>query len=154
MNEEEWEDGAPPPPNQAELIAQDRIQFIIDNESDCYQKEEAQIFGITEKEQFIKIASAADIYALLDIRYNLSNYVGISVETTGWGAPLDEDGEIEGRPSEHEERRRLALVIVVTDKAIGSAVSFADDGVIITDPSASGGLAESLISCWARSRWG
>lgn len=136
-----------------EFIAKDQLQFAIDNHSDCFAKPGGEIYGITEQEQFIKLSTASDIYDLLDNSYNCENYIGLSIHATGWGAPLDEDGEMNGAPSEHAERRRIAIVTVATKEGMGSALCFADEiNEIITDPgSASGVLADALQDCWDRS---
>ncbi len=136
-----------------EFIAKDQLQFAIDNHSDCFAKPDAEIYGVTEQEQFIKLSTAGDVYSLLDNSYNCENYIGLSIHATGWGAPLNEDGEIDSAPSEHSERRRMAIVVMVTKEGMGSALCFADDiNDIITDSgSASGVLADALQDCWDRS---
>lgn len=137
----------------AELLAQEQLQFALDNEEDCFFQSQAELFGITEKEQFVKIASFPDIYTMLDGSYNFEGYIGISVRTTGWASPLNENGEVEGAPSEHPERRRVSLITAVTSEGSGSALAFADEDEVITDPgSASGSLADAIADCWLRSR--
>jgi hypothetical protein len=73
-----------------------------------------------------------------------------AVVTTGWAAPLAADGTIEGAPSEHAERRRVRLIVVVADNGVASALRFADEpDDVITDPgSATGSLAEAINRFW------
>jgi hypothetical protein len=137
----------------AELLAHDQLQYALDNHSDCFEKTRAELYGVTEQEQFVKIAWALDVYDLLDCSYNFENYVGISVHTTGWAAPLNEDGDIDSAPSDHPERRRVSLVTTITSEGRGSALAFTDEEEIITDPgTASGSLADAIGECWLRSR--
>jgi hypothetical protein len=140
----------------AEHLAVEQLQFALDNDSLCFNKPQAELFGITEQEQFVKVASFPDIYDLLDGTYNFENFIGISVHTTGWAAPLNENGEVDGAPSEHAERRRVSLITTVTNEGSGSALAFADDEgdhEIVSDPgSASGTLAEAIVNCWLRSK--
>lgn len=60
----------------------------------------------------------ADVYELLFMFSNLRQYSpevptpdALAIVTTGWGAPLGDNGEVEGRPSEHASRFRVGLVI-------------------------------------------
>lgn len=139
--------------NSPEVIAQEQMQFAVDNQDDCFYKTEAELYGITKQEQFVKIASADDVYQMLNNAYNCENYVGLSIHTTGMAAPLNENGEIDVPPSEHPYKRRVSLISVITDEGFGSALAFADDGEIITDAGeASGSLADALLICWERSK--
>jgi hypothetical protein len=137
----------------AELLAHDQLQFALDNDPDCFNKKRAELYGVTEQEQFVKIAWALDVYDLLDASYNFENFVGMSIHTTGWAAPLNEDGDIDSAPSEHPERKRVSLITTITAEGTGSALAFTDEEEIITDPgSASGALADAMADCWLRSR--
>jgi len=137
----------------AEQLATEQLQFAIDNDKNCFSKKSAELFGITEQEQFVKIAEFPDIYTMLDGTYNCADFIGISVHTTGWAAPLNENGELDGTPSEHEDRRRVSLITTVTHEGSGSALAFADEAdAIVGDPgSATGTLAEAIVDCWVRS---
>jgi hypothetical protein len=49
----------------------------------------------------------------------------VAIVTTGWGAPLGADGEPEGAPSQHPERVRLSLVVVVLPSSLlASRITF------------------------------
>jgi hypothetical protein len=137
----------------AELLAHDQLQFALDNDTDCFTKAKAELYGVTAQEQFVKIAWALDVYDLLDSSYNFENFVGISVHTTGWCAPLNADGDIDCAPSDHPERRRVSLITTITDEGRGSALAFTDEEEVITDPgTASGSLADAIAECWLRSK--
>ena len=111
----------------------------------------AVLYGVTEDGSNFELGRAPDVYDLLDGEYPSAGVVGIAVHTTGWAAPLNSDGEVEGAPSKHPERRRVALVAVMTAEGMGSALSFADDpDEIITDSSGTGQLSDALKECLLR----
>jgi hypothetical protein len=111
----------------------------------------AVLYGVTEDGSNFELGRAPDVYDLLDGEYPSAGVVGIAVHTTGWAAPLNSDGEVEGAPSKHPERRRVALVTVMTAEGMGSALSFADDpDEIITDSSGTGQLSDALKECLLR----
>jgi len=135
-----------------ELLAQDQLQFAMDNDPNCFSKPKAELYGITEAEQFVKVAEQADVYSLLEGSYSLDRFVGIALHTSGWASPLDENGEINGAPSEHPERKRVALIVVTTKQGMGSAIGFAESNDIVTDAGeAHGSLSMAMTDCWQRS---
>jgi hypothetical protein len=115
----------------------------------------AKAYGITNNGgnmDSILVANSADVYDLIehiDADKLQSNYNYFSVLTTGWAAPLNEHGEIDGAPSEHKDRRRVTLVIGINidDKElVGSALKFDDDDEIIFDfGDATGSLANAIL---------
>jgi hypothetical protein len=111
----------------------------------------AVLYGVTEDGSNFELGRAPDVYDLLDGEYPSAGVVGLAVHTTGWAAPLNSDGEVEGAPSKHPERRRVALVTVMTAEGMGSALSFADDpDAVITDSSGTGQLSDALKDCLLR----
>jgi hypothetical protein len=93
-----------------------------------------------------------DVYELLDTPSSALARMFDSgvVVTTGWAAPLAADGSIEGAPSEHAERRRVRLTVVVADHGVASVLRFADEpDNVISDPgSATGSLADAIHRFW------
>jgi hypothetical protein len=73
------------------------------------------------------------------------------VVTTGWGAPLGADGKVEGRPSEHAERRRLRVACCYAEDGTRiSRLDFGDNAETVETEDGSGQLAEALDSVgWA-----
>lgn len=135
------------------LLAQDYAEkFIKQQVTDSnynYHLSASQLWAIKADDSFYLLSAHPDVYDLLSESYNLSQYKGIIVHTTGWAAPLPDDGIVAEAPSKHESRRRIALAACVTSSSVGSALSFADDPEIILDPgSATGSLAEALLSFW------
>jgi hypothetical protein len=109
----------------------------------------AQLWAIKQDDTYHFLSAHPDVYNLLEEPRKIDTYKGVIIHTTGWAAPLGENGEVEGVPSKHALRRRVALAACVTSNSIGSALSFPDEEDIITDPgSATGSLAEALSKFW------
>jgi hypothetical protein len=121
----------------------------------------AQIWHLFGAE-WLNTADSDDVYMLL-------NGVGrdpedrhtphaVGVLTTGWAAPLGEDGTIDGAPSEHPKRRRVVLFCVATrDGDIASRMVFEDTPTepVDDDGGATGALADAIdamaLRVWGRS---
>ena len=137
----------------AEEHAKKFILLQLEDPNYNHQLSAAQLWAIKKDGSFYLLSAHPDVYDLLDTTdYNLNSYLGVIIHTTGWAAPLAEDGSIEGAPSNHDLRRRIALASCVTNDSVGSALSFADDPEIVVDPgSATGSLAEALLRFWNNS---
>jgi hypothetical protein len=98
------------------------------------------------------LAQHPDVYELLDAPSSAlaRMFDAATIVTTGWAAPLGPDGTVEGAPSEHAQRRRVRLVVVVADHGVASVLRFADQpDDVVTDPgSATGSLAEAITRFW------
>ena len=96
------------------------------------------------------LAEHGDVYELLEAPTNavVRAFDAAAVLTTGWAAPLGESDGIP--PSEHPERRRVRLVVVVCDEGVASVLRFADEpDEIVTDAgSARGSLADAVAHLW------
>jgi hypothetical protein len=127
-------------------------RFILEQISDPNYNHElsaSQLWAIKTDDTFHLLTAHPDVYEMLQSEFNLSSYKGVIIHTTGWAAPLGENGELEGAPSKHDLRRRVALAACVTSSSVGSALSFSDDKEIILDPgSATGSLADALLKFW------
>ena len=68
------------------------------------------------------------------------------VVTSGWAAPLGDNGEVEGAPSEHPSRRRVSLFYLATPSgAVASRLFFHDTAEnVFDDGTASGALGEAI----------
>jgi hypothetical protein len=116
-----------------------------------HEMSNAALYGVTEDGSNFELGRAPDVYDLLDGEYPSTGVVGLAIHTTGWAAPLNSDGEVEGAPSKHPERRRVALVTVMTAEGMGSALSFADSpDELITESSGTGQLSDALKKCLLR----
>lgn len=96
-----------------------------------------------------------DIYALLFRYANTFDETtpdkpeAVAIVTNGWGAPLDERGEVEGRPSEHPKRFRVSLTVaVLSSSLLASRLNFwggEQKGETVDDEGlATGALAEAV----------
>lgn len=104
---------------------------------------------------FLAIGSHPDVYELLDTANVPAEAQAVLVHTTGWAAPLNSLGEADGAPSQHPQRRRVALMACVTDDAfggtvMGSALGFQDDpeDIITDEGEATGALAQAVVEAW------
>lgn len=97
-----------------------------------------------------------DVYELIDhinddkILANTS-FDYFTLITHGWAAPLNKNGEVDGAPSKHPERRRVRLIVAVkpeADNDVASILQFSDepDDLIFDYGTATGSLADAVLS--------
>jgi hypothetical protein len=141
-------------------IAEQHIHRSVDS----FELSGARLYGISiedlagaQLENFDSVrlsflSQHPDVYELLE---SPSSSLGrmfnaAAVVTTGWAAPLGPDGMVDGAPSEHAHRRRVRLVVVVSDAGVASVIRFQDtpDDVVTDDGTATGSLAEAIYSFW------
>lgn len=115
----------------------------------------ASLFGIeTDSDgKFVDISyvyAHPDVYDLLHLPASelLTTFTTFAVVTTGWAAPLNDNGEADGAPSKHPERRRVRLVITANIDGVASVLRFEDDSdnVIVDPGQATGSLAEAVLN--------
>ena len=115
------------------------------------------------------LAEHGDVYELIDAPTSaiVRMFDAAVVLTCGWAAPLnrsreendrgddhdsnaDHDSDTSVPPSQHPQRRRVRLVVVVGDQGVGSVLRFADTPKeIVTDAgSARGSLADAVTNLW------
>ena len=110
------------------------------------------------------LAEHGDVYELIDAPTSaiVRMFDAAVVLTCGWAAPIDrshesDDDDADGDddaeklpPSQHPQRRRVRLVVVVGDQGVGSVLRFADTPKeIVTDAgSARGSLADAVNNLW------
>ena len=140
---------------KAEEYAEKFLTQQISDPNYTHELTAAQLWAVKKDDTFHFLTAHPDVYDLLETKFDLSPYNGVIIHTTGWAAPLDENGEPEGAPSKHSLRRRVALAACVTSSSVGSALSFVDDSEMILDPgSATGSLAEALLGFWEKNSLG
>lgn len=140
---------------------EDAIKEMLEILDPTGSSSEAQAFTFTkvdDKLEMKKMGSHPDVYELVD---NINNdkliantaFDYFALLTTGWAAPLDSDGNVNGAPSKHPERRRVSLLVAVdtdNDNSIVSAIKFADDDNVVYDyGQATGSLAEAISSLFS-----
>ena len=126
----------------------------------------ARLYGVnvgahagTDELMLSFVLEHGDIYHLLDTPESACArlFDAAALVTCGWAAPVsDEDGGEDSQlraPSEHPERRRVRLVVVVGDTGVGSVLRFEDDAdnPIYDAGAARGPLAEAIANFWCDS---
>ena len=115
------------------------------------------------------LAEHGDVYELIDAPTSAiaRMFDAAVVLTCGWAEPIDRSGDSGDKeendeeddeddddknlpPSQHPQRRRVRLVVVVGDQDVGSVLRFADTPKeIVTDAgSARGSLADAVTNLW------
>lgn len=104
-----------------------------------------------------KVGAGSDVYDLLDDwrAGEIARPEGchaVALVTWGWAAPLGDDGEPDGAPSQHADRRRVRLVACVDHAGLSfSRLHFADTGETHDDEGeARGPLAEAMAAAFTR----
>lgn len=107
------------------------------------------LYGVDAGGSTFVLGSSSDIYALLDNNYSdIEELYGIVIQTTGWEAPLNpETGETDCPPSEHAERRRVALVVTLTLNGFCVGMKFARHvpGAVIEEATIDESLPSGLL---------
>lgn len=133
-------------------------ESVLHGMIDSFELPGARLYGINTGDAVdpapapCLLAQHPDVYALLESPTSglARMFDAAAIVTTGWAAPLDENGEVQGAPSEHAQRRRVRLVVLVANSGVASVLRFADDPHdVVTDPgSATGSLAEAIEHFW------
>ena len=136
-----------------DLSAQDHAQkFLLSQVKDPnynHNLTAAQLWAIKKDSTYHLLSAHPDVYDLLEQSFDATHYNGIIIHTTGWAAPISDDGTVDGFPSKHAQRRRIGLAACVMNDSVGSALSFSDEEELVLDPgSATGSLANALSECW------
>lgn len=137
---------------KGEEYSENFIKDYLSKDQNNYDLPKAQLWGVKKDSSYYLISQNLDVYELLEEAqiYDVSECIGILVHTTGWAAPINQDGSLDTAPSKHTERRRIALASCVTYQSVGSAIYFLDTKETMTDPgSATGSLAEALVKLWS-----
>jgi hypothetical protein len=140
---------------EAELFVNDFLSAFIDEQETHLNS--AHLLTVRENNGEVivePVASNADVYELIDeviaeTPFTVRSSDVVAVLTTGWAAPLNDNGEVEGAPSKHPQRRRVRLMAFVrrSDLRMVSVLRFGDsDEVVIDEGSATGTLAEALVA--------
>ena len=149
-------------------MVEDRIHESLLNSPTAFHLESARLYGVnfgphggTDELMLSCILENGDIYDLLDTPESACArlFDAAALVTCGWAAPLpaghdDESNDKElSAPSEHPERRRVRLVVVVSDVGVGSVLRFEDDSdhPILDAGAARGPLADAVNSFWVSS---
>ena len=114
-----------------------------------------ELWQILADGQGIRWASdALDVYDLLceygdalRLFPQSDDLAGVVLFTSGWAAPMPEDGsDLVGEPSAHALRRRVYLAVCVDSRGIASRLRFAGSSEVVDDEEggATGSLADAI----------
>lgn len=98
------------------------------------------------------IDESRDVYDLLAGSAGViaRSFDAAAIVTTGWAAPLADDGSMTHRASRHPDRRRVRAVAVVSDAGVASVIRFEDDPQhLIGQPErGSGDIVDAMEAMW------
>ena len=129
----------------------DRLMSLQSNYSSFEM--DGAVIVIDTGDDFITLSNARDIYEglydLIESGDTFPTAKGLAVITTGWAAPLNANGEVEGAPSEHPAKKRVRLTAYVSCEGMASSVAFQDeDEPAYDEGEAHGSLADALMDTW------
>ena len=135
--------------NENTLIKQATRQLSADSP---FTANNASLWGVTATGETISLGYAPDIYDLLETAETTVPLVGLLIHTTGWAAPLNNEGEPDGKPSQHPERRRVSLCAGVSLGQMFSVMRFQDtpEDAVEDEGNATGSLADALAETLTR----
>lgn len=141
---------------EAELFVHDFLGAFT-NEQDSLYMSDAHLLVIRTDNDGVTVEpvlSNPDVYELIEeaiaeTPFSVRSSDILAVVTSGWAAPLNADGSVDGPPSQHAMRRRVRLMAFVrrSDLTMASILRFGDtDEVNIDAGEATGSLAEAMLS--------
>lgn len=171
-------------PEPSPLAIATCVEASLHGSLDGFSLRRARLYGVTVADpegvrrgadgalRISFLAEHADVYELLDAPGSAiaRMFDAAVVLTCGWaapvdgrprgGAPDDRDGIDDGAaaddvpPSEHPDRRRVRLVVAISDDGVASVLRFADapDRVVTDAGAARGSLADAIESMWREPR--
>jgi len=163
-----FDTNSPISPVDLAALVEGRIHESLSSSDTAFHLQHARLYGVnvgahagTDELMLSFILEDGDIYQLLDTPESACArlFDAAALVTCGWAAPLpnidsQESDEYNGSaPSEHPERRRVRLVVVVGDTGVGSVLRFEDDpeNPIFDAGAARGPLAEAIGNFWCDS---
>jgi hypothetical protein len=148
------------------------VEASLHGSLDGFGQRRARLYGVTVADpvgvrrgtdgalRISFLAEHGDVYELLDAPGSAiaRMFDAAVVLTCGWAAPVEacgpdpEEGGVP--PSEHPERRRVRLVVAISDDGVASVLRFADapDRVVTDAGAARGSLADAIASMWREPR--
>lgn len=152
------------PTNPTPLSLATCVEHSLHLSLDRFDLSKARLYGITVVDpdgisdntdgalRITFLAEHGDVYELLEAPTSAISkmFDAAVVLTCGWAAPIDDEDPRDLAPSAHPRRRRVRLVVTVSDAGVASILRFADtpDEVITDDGAARGSLADAVNSLW------
>jgi len=119
-----------------------------------FDLKEATLY-IASDDGLITLASSGDVYQLIDdcrsnplVQAVIATDTPLALTTCGWAAPRNTAADEELAPSQHPERRRVALFVMVNNAGeMASVLRFSDtpEETTTDNGEARGSLAEALL---------
>ena len=127
-----------------------RLYGVVVNDAAHLPDDDAHGGAGAARSSFIE--ESGDAYALLRGSAGLlvRSFDAAAIVTTGWAAPLAEDGTMTQRASRHPLRRRVRAVAVVDDNGVASVIRFEDDPahMILQAERGTGDIVDALEAMW------
>ena len=127
-----------------------RLYGVVVNDASRLADDDSQGGGGAARSSFIE--ERGDAYALLggSAGVLVRSFDAAAIVTTGWAAPLGEDGTMTERASRHPMRRRVRAVAVVDDNGVASVIRFEDDPthMILQAERGTGDIVDALEAMW------
>ncbi len=127
------------------ISAEEKITSVLKDYKDPWYLE-ASIWIENKFNDMVLIKKSGDVYDLLDDPSTVTaikHTPFFTILTSGWAAPIDNS---DVAPSQHNERRRVRLVVGASVEGVASVLRFQDNPLeIVTDENkAKGSLADAV----------
>ena len=119
-----------------------------------FDQKKASLF-IASDDGLITLASSGDVYQLIDdcrqnplVQAVTATDTPLAINVCGWAAPRNTAADEDLAPSQHPERRRVALFVMVNNAGeMASVLRFSDtpEETVTDNGEAKGSLAEALL---------
>ena len=130
-------------------------ESIVKRHLDSFRLPLALLYGVDymhgEVPFIAPIDGQVDIYDMLSdiesaIKLYQQGFQSFAIVTCGWAAPIgDGDAVDDIRPSEHDDRRRVRVMVLCHKGQLGSSLRFTDDEAVTYDEgNALGSLADAV----------
>lgn len=136
------------------ILNESKIHNILDDYEDPFSLKFASVWTQTQTGDMVCRGNSRDIYDLLSEEYTIhlaKDAKCFTVVTTGWAAPIEDTGN-DTPPSQAPNRRRVRLVIQVSDAGVFSILRFQDkpDEIVTDEGKATGSLADAVNQLWKK----
>lgn len=126
--------------------------LFVEEMPNPFNLDTARLYGVNVTDDgdvdLVLVEKNEDIYEILATpvsKRNLS-FTTFTIITTGWAAPLNDNGQVDGAPSLHPLRRRVRLSVTVNLDGVASVMRFEDtDEAVVDAGAATGSLADAVV---------
>jgi hypothetical protein len=113
----------------------------------------ARVFGIRLRgDEIVLVPFWAGVAREMPAMTPPDDCIAIAIDCSGWAAPMEDDGSVRGRPSQHPERRRVHhTALVYGDGADVSVLRYEGESPLLLRDGV-GLVLDLLRACWAQRR--